>query len=83
VQYRVTYQPAAERPAETIEVDRHSLQAGGTSLVFRAVERVAFQEREIVVRRSTPARCWPSTPAGRPRLPAGRTVTARSGQAAG
>lgn len=37
-QYRVTYQPAAERPDETIEADRHSLEADGT-------------EREVVVRR--------------------------------
>ncbi len=51
MQYRVTYQPAAKRPAEIIEADRHSLEAGGTSLVFRAVQRVAFQEREVVVRR--------------------------------
>lgn len=51
MQYRVTYQPAAERPAETIEADRHSLEAGGTSLVFRAVQRVALQEREVFVRR--------------------------------
>jgi len=51
VQYRVTYQPAAKRPAEIIEADRRSLEAGGTSLVFRAVQRVAFQEREVVVRR--------------------------------
>jgi hypothetical protein len=83
VQYRVTYQPAAERRAETIEADRHSLEAGGTSLVFRAVQRVAFQEREVVVRRLDAGAvlavdpCWPA------RLPAGRTVTALSGQAAG
>ncbi len=51
MQYRVTYQPAAKRPAEIIEADRRSLEAGGTSLVFRAVQRVAFQEREVVVRR--------------------------------
>ena len=50
-QYRITFRPGGERPAETIEADRHSVEAAGTSLVFRAVRRVAFIEREVVVRR--------------------------------
>lgn len=51
MQYLVTFQTHTGRPAETIEADSHSREAGGTSLVFRAVQRVAFADREVVVRR--------------------------------
>lgn len=51
MQYLVTFQSHTGRQAETIEADSHSREAGGTSIVFRAVQRVAFTDREVVVRR--------------------------------
>jgi len=43
----VTYRPGSNLPVEAVEVDHHSTEAGGTTLVFRTVRRVAFQEREV------------------------------------
>lgn len=42
MKYLVTFQSYTGRLAETIEADSHSREVGGTSLVFRAVQRVAF-----------------------------------------
>ena len=46
MQYRVTYRPGGTLPVATIEADRHSVEATGSSLVVRAVRRVPFTERE-------------------------------------
>ena len=51
MKYFVTFQSHTGRLAETIEADSHSREVGGTSPVFRAVQRVAFADREVVVRR--------------------------------
>jgi len=49
--YRVTYRPGSNLPVgrggRGGRGGHHSTEAGGTTLVFRTVRRVAFQEREV------------------------------------
>ena len=61
--YLVTFQAHTGRAAETIEADGHGHEAGGTSVVFRSLQRVAFTDREVVVRRLDAASVQTITPA--------------------